>query len=402
MIERCLAATARAVSRAGADAAAAAAFGAITLTGLLISSNLACAAAPTPAQQQALAKAFENAVAAGFEGEVLVGDLHDIWFEQAAGRADRARGLLHRTGAVWRWASVSKQVTAVMTLQAVAEGRLALEDTVQKHLPSFTGPTAAKVTVRQLLQHTAGLPNPDDTPEGGGVPSFYLRQGADLQPAALAYCAAAPKRAPGERFEYNNCDTLVLSAILGAVERQTPAELLSRRVTQPLGLKTLRLNQGSGREGSQAVAYDAAGHPVSQPNVATFGLSGAMEGSARDLLTFDRALLSDRMLPRALRDVMWAGEPKLGYVALGAWAFEARLAGCQAPVKLVERRGDVGGVQVRNLIAPQSGVSLVVFTNLAELDFGEIWQGRGLSHDLAAAAFCPEAESRAEREPPGG
>lgn len=378
------------------------AWSAATVAGLLIPLSLACAAAPAPVQQQALAKAFDKAVAAGFEGEMLVGDLQDIWFEQAAGRADRVRGLPHRTGAVWRWASVSKQVTAAMTMQAVAEGRLALDDTVLKHLPTFTGPTAAKVTVRQLLQHTAGLPNPDDTPEVGGVPSFYLRQGADLQPAALAYCAGGPKRAPGERFEYNNCDTLVLSAVLAAVEQQAPAELLNRRMAQPLGLKTLRLNQGSDREGSQAVAYDAAGQPLPQPQVANFGLSGAMEGSARDLLAFDRALLSDRLLPRALRDVMWTGEPKLGYVALGAWAFEARLAGCKAPVKLVERRGDVGGVQVRNLIAPQSGASLVIFTNLAELDFGEIWQGRGLSHDLAAAAFCPEAEPRAERQPSGG
>ena len=125
-----------------------------------------------------------------------------------------------------------------MTLQAVAESRLALDDTVQKHLPTFTGPTAAKVAVRQLLQHTAGLPNPDDTPEVDGVPSFYLRQGPDLQSAALDDCAAAPKRGPGERFEFNNCDTLVLGAILAAVEKQAPAELLDRRVVQPLGLKT--------------------------------------------------------------------------------------------------------------------------------------------------------------------
>jgi CubicO group peptidase (beta-lactamase class C family) len=398
MIEHRFAATVRGV----AGAAACVASGAVTLAGLLTPLSPACAAPPTPAQQQALANAFDKAVAAGFEGEVLMGDLQDIWFEQAAGRADRERGVPHRTGAVWRWASVSKQVTAAMTLQAVAESRLTLDDTVQQHLPTFSGPTAAKVTVRQLLQHTAGLPNPDDTPEVGGVPSFYLRQGEDLQPAALAYCAAAPKRAPGERFEYNNCDTLVLSAILAAVEKQTPAELLKRRVAQPLGLKTLRLIEGSGRERSQAVAYDAAGQPVPQPQVANFGLSGAMEGSARDMLAFDRALLSDRMLPRALRDVMWTGEPKLGYVALGAWAFEARLAGCKVPVKLVERRGDVGGVQVRNLIAPQSGASLVIFTNLAELHFGEIWQGRGLSYDLAAAAFCHEAEPRAERQPSGG
>ncbi len=354
----------------------------------------ATATPPSAAQQQNLAAAFDNAVAAGFEGEMLVGDLQDIWFEKAVGRARRAgleAGQPHRTGTVWRWASVSKQVASVITMQAVAEGRLKLDDTVQQHLPTFTGPTAAQVTVRQLLQHTSGLPNPNDTPEVGGMPSFYLRQGADLDATALAYCGGAIKRAPGERFEYNNCDTLVLGALLSAIYKQPVAELLKHRVAQPLGLTTLRLNDGigPGNNLAQAVAYDAAGHTVPQPKVATFGLSGAMEGSARDLLAFDRALLTDRLLPRAQRDVMWTGDPKLGYVALGAWAFETRLAGCKAPLKLVERRGDVGGIQVRNLIAPQFGISLVVFTNLADLEFGELWQGRGLGYDLASAAFCP-------------
>lgn len=87
------------------------------------------------------------------------------------------RGLQHRTGAVWRWASVSKQVTAVMTLQAVAESHLALDDTVQEHLPTFSGPTAAKVTVRQLLQHTTGLPNPTTRPRLAACPTFTCARG---------------------------------------------------------------------------------------------------------------------------------------------------------------------------------------------------------------------------------
>lgn len=346
----------------------------------------AWAAPPSAAQQQSLAAAFDKAVASGLEGEMLVGDVQDIWFEKAAGRADRANGKPHRTGAVWRWASVSKQVAAALTMQAVAEGHLTLNDTVLQHLPAFAGPSAAKITVRNLLQHTSGLPNPNDSPEVGGMPSFYLRQGADLDATALAYCGGPIKRAPGERFDYDNCDTLVLGAILGTIYKQPVAELLQRRVVQPLQLKSLRLNQGS--SSAQAVAYDAAGHTVPQPKVATFGLAGALEGTARDLLAFDRALLTDQLLPRAQRDVMWTGDPKLGYVALGAWAFETRLAGCKAPVKLVERRGDVGGIQVRNLIATQLGISLVVFTNQAELEFGELWQGSGLGYDLASAAFC--------------
>jgi hypothetical protein len=87
---------------------------------------------------------------------------------------------------------------------------------------------------------------------------------------------------------------------------------------------------------------------------------------------------------------MWRGEPKLGYAALGAWSFPSTLRGCAGPVRLVERRGAIGGVQVRNVIAPEKGRVLIVFTNDEGVDFGEVWQGKGLSHDLLSAALCAE------------
>ncbi len=116
-----------------------------------------------------------------------------------------------------------------------------------------------------------------------------------------------------------------------------------------------------------------------------------MEGTARDLLAFNRALLAGRLVSAASRQAMWTGEPKWGYAALGVWAFTTPIAGCAEPVELVERRGYVGGIQARNIIAPTRGVSVVVFSNQAEFDFGEIWQGRGMSHDLLAAALCGSA-----------
>ncbi|MEH6675802.1 hypothetical protein [Phenylobacterium sp.] len=64
------------------------------------------------------------------------------------------------------------------------------------------------------------------------------------------------------------------------------------------------------------------------------------------------------------------------------------LAGCAEPVRLVERRGIVDGVQTRNLLAPDLGRVLILFTPDADLEFFEIWRGEGLTHDLAAAAFC--------------
>ena len=59
-----------------------------------------------------------------------------------------------------------------------------------------------------------------------------------------------------------------------------------------------------------------------------------------------------------------------------------------APVAIVERRGQIGGVQVRNFLLPASGRALVMFTPREATDFGEVWQGKGLTYRLASQAFC--------------
>lgn len=335
----------------------------------------------------AVARVVASATSQGFAGEVLVADADEVLFDVAVGLADREGRVEHRTGAVWRWASVTKQVTAALVMAEVDAGRLGLDDPVAQHLPRFADAATATVTLRQLLMHTSGLPNPDDSaPDASGQPSFYTRSDRDLDASAFGYCRGTPKRPPGTTFEYDNCDTLVLGAVLARLEGETFARIVEARIAQPLGLASVRVADDTPR-GTQ-VAYDANGVRVPQPRLATFGAAAAIEGTARDLLGFDRALLGHRLVSALSTKTMWTGEPRFGYVALGAWAFSARLAGCAKPVQLVERRGDVGGVQVRNVIAPELGRVLIVFTNAADFEFGEIWQGKGFTHDLLAAALC--------------
>ena len=133
----------------------------------------------------------------------------------------------------------------------------------------------------------------------------------------------------------------------------------------------------------------SAGKPLTgRFNVATAGPAAALIGTARDLAAFDRALLNGSLLSRNALAEAWKGDPKQGYQALGVWAYPARLDGCSAPVQLIERRGDYAGTQVRNIIAPDMKRVVIVFTNDADVEFGEVWQGRGLTHDLLAAALC--------------
>jgi D-alanyl-D-alanine carboxypeptidase len=340
----------------------------------------------------ALQRTVDANTKSGFAGEVLVGDAKAVRFHAVAGLSNAQTRQLHRKGQVWRWASVSKQVAAALLMQQVDAGRVALTDSVAQHLPGFNSPQAAQITVRQLLQHLSGLPNPEDSlPDPNtGLPSFYSNAGVDANIDPLAYCAGPPKRAPGEAFEYNNCDTLVLAALLEKVSGMPYDKLLQAKVSGPLKLPGLGLAT-SGQPRATAVGVDAKGQAVPTPRLARYGAAAALEGSALDLLAFDRALMARRLVSEASTQVMWTGDPKLGYVALGAWRYDAPLRGCDKPVALVERRGDVGGIQVRNLIAPDAGMAVIMFSNQAEFEFGEVWQGKGMTHDVLAAALCTAA-----------
>ena len=330
-----------------------------------------------PVVPPAWTAAVDAALAQGLAGEVGLTDRHATLSLRVASAPQRP----HRAGERWRWASVTKQVTATLVLQQVAEHRLGLDDTLAERLPAFHGPTAAAITIRMLLTHTSGLPNPDDTPPEHAA-------GADGKPDAFGYCAGPAKAAPGAGFAYDNCDYLVLGAVLERVTGRSFAALVQERIATPLGLHRLALATDRDARRTVPGLVDAT---TREPtfNLATFGASGALTGEPTDLLAFDRALLGGVLLDPAATASAWHGDPALGYVALGAWAFPATLRGCTGQVLLVERRGEIGGIEVRNLIAPDAGRAIVVFADRADLDFGEIWQGRGLSWELASAGFCP-------------
>ncbi|WP_375398567.1 serine hydrolase domain-containing protein [uncultured Sphingomonas sp.] len=327
------------------------------------------------------------AAASGFAGEILVGEGDRIVIDRSFGlTVPRPAGAAapdggFAPGAAWPWASVTKQVVATLVMQQVADGRIALDVPAGRYLPLLAGKVAGP-TVRQLLQHRAGLRNPDDTPVGpNGFPAYYT-----ARYPTLGWCLGG-RKAAGGKWRYNNCDYVVLGALLQQVTGQTVPALYAERIARPLGLHAqfvapddlLRLDW----PGGGGVTADE------RPVFARFGAAGGLAGTARDLVTFDQALLHGRLLPAAARAEMWRGDPGLGFEALGQWSFDAKLKGCPTPVKIIERRGGIGRFQARNILLPDQDMSIVIFTNRGDFDFGEVWQGKGFSYDLLSAAACP-------------
>jgi D-alanyl-D-alanine carboxypeptidase len=340
-----------------------------------------------------LDKVMDAARNNNFSGVILVGDDSKVLYEKAIGFADKAKKLPHSVDMPWRWASVSKQVTSVIVAQLAEDGRLSLDKTIADYLSpkQFSGRDASRITIRQLLQHTSGLPNPDDVGKEASankMPIFYrtkISHDRVHEVSTRAFCSGVSKRAPGEQFEYNNCDYLVLGAIIEQVTGGGFHSNLAKRIARG---GTLRMAQNDTMSSQKVVGYLDTARVEPRINLVAYGAAGAMTGTPRDLLAFDRALMGNDLLSANMKREFWKGDPKLGYAALGVWAFPAPLKGCKDPVDLIERRGEIGGVQVRNIIAPQLKKAVVVFVNRADWEFGEIWQGKGFSHDLLSAALC--------------
>ncbi|MFM9829370.1 MAG: serine hydrolase domain-containing protein [Sphingomonas sp.] len=342
-------------------------------------------ATPVAAEQpRADARAVAAVVAASkinLVGDVLTSKGDKVFFRSEIRAFRSTESKTH----LWRWASVTKQVIATLVMQQVAAGRIDLDAPLSTYLPGFTSANARLITVRQLLRHQSGLPNPDDTAATAeSVPAYYAPGFSGSRDPLTGYCAGPVKAAPGGNWAYNNCDYIVAGALLGAVTGKSWQTLVQERIVKPLHLRSLAAFPTT----EVLVPGEIDGKPETGYDIAAFGASAGLYGSVGDLWRFDRALMTGKLLPDTARAQLWDGQPRLGSIALGQWAFSARLKGCAGPVRIIERRGAIGGIEVRNFILPDNDVVAIMFVKSAGFDFGEVWQGKGVSFDLLSAAAC--------------
>ncbi|WP_271078378.1 serine hydrolase domain-containing protein [Aurantiacibacter sp. MUD61] len=313
-----------------------------------------------------------DALGEDFPGDAILYREGMTYFLHWAGECDE--------GADWPWASVSKQVVATLVMQEVERGTLALDALAISYLPFPPAMTDDAPTIRQLLQHQSGLRNPEDSPlNANGIPEFYA-----TGEHGLDWCLAGRDNPRTEGWEYNNCDYIVLGAVLEAVTGERFAGLLNRRFREA-ELRQMSLPSRRPRGG---IKYYDSDFPI---DISRYGPSAGLLGSVDDMIAFDRALLDGRLLSDEARETMWESDPALGYMALGQWVFELALAGCDAPVRIVERRGDIGAYEVRNFIIPERDAALAMIVHDEDFSFGETWQADSFSNSVLSAAICGDA-----------
>ena len=215
-----------------------------------------------------------------------------------------------------RIGSNTKTFVAVVVMQLVQEGKVGLDEPIETYLPGLIkgeGIDGSKITVRQLLQHTSGLPEYTDTTPGSGdifqIKDHYIPP-RDLLDTALGKPAAFE---PGTQWAYTNTNYVVLGMLVERVSQRPVGEQIDERIVKKLGLShTYFPAQGEEKiRGTHPQGYhlSAGGklEDITEMDSAWAWAAGAMVSTPSELNTFFQAVFDGRLLSQSSIEEMKKG-----------------------------------------------------------------------------------------------
>jgi D-alanyl-D-alanine carboxypeptidase len=257
-----------------------------------------------------------------FSGVVLVAHGDRMLVHHAYGFANREEGVPNGLDTPFATYSLGKMFTSVAIAQLVSSGKLGWDDTLAKVLPSYPNKEAAKrITIRQLLTHTAGVPDPF-------LSKRYGKRKYDSHEEMLADFADAPLNAnAGKSFDYSNGNFAVLAAVVEHLSGLRFDEYLNRNVFAPAGMTLPRVKEAVGY--ARFTEYDPLGVEARRPSSVRGGSGGSARAfgfgggayTAEDLFRFARALRTGKLVPMAIADSITKGEVSMGGPAKYALGF---------------------------------------------------------------------------------
>ncbi|MFI8960539.1 serine hydrolase domain-containing protein [Streptomyces sp. NPDC053493] len=289
---------------------------------------------------------------------VRIGGSEGSW-RGSSGVHDLESGRPAEAGARFRVGSVTKVFTAATVLRLAAEGRIDLDRSARSYLPDLIPARYGRVTVRQLLNHTHGIPAarmPGET-----VEEWYAHRFDVHDPRAMVRSATSQPRefAPGSRQHYLNIGYTIAGLLVERVTGDTYEHQVAVRVLRPLGLRDTYFPgadpaiEGPYNHGYQRMRLDDGTTGLRDVSVwgATDGwAAGDLISTTADLERFTRALFAGRVVRGPLLEEMFTlpkvtdlktGEPAAYAVGLsmkklggrevwgktgGRWGYNAAIA----------------------------------------------------------------------------
>lgn len=310
---------------------------------------------------------------------MLVARGNKVIYRKARGRAEIEFDVPLSPDHVFQIASVTKMFTAAMILKLADSQRLSLDDFLALYLSDF--PNAERITLRQLLNHTAGISDIVKEPQ----PGFSRR---DVDTAMLI--AEIRKRPlnfePGTRWSYSNAGFILLGAVIEKITGSPWHDAIDKQLLEPLGLKHTRYGADPTLIKGRVAGYtsDGKAHTVSNAGFISLTVpaaAGALLSTVDDLRQWMRALAAGQVIDKKSFQRMITPVPELAGTQpnyrYGLGTFLWRVRG----EAMIGHTGQINGFASALVYLPESDITVIVLANDDNFD------ARSTARRLAAIAL---------------
>ena len=333
----------------------------------------AASAAPSKGEAESLKSRAQGLVEAGYPAALAaVSDSKGESAGVAVGKGSLETGQAPPMDGEVRVGSASKTFVAVVVMQMVQEGKVGLDEPIETYLPGLIkgeGVDGSKITVRQLLQHTSGLPEYTDTylssraAESENMQHYVPPR--DLLDTALGKPAAFE---PGTQWKYTNTNYIVLGMLIERVSQRPVGEQIDERIVKKLGLSHTYF-PAPGEEkirGTHPQGYhlSAGGklEDITEMDPTWGWAAGAMVSTPSELNTFFQAVFDGRLLTQASIQEMKKGVD----IGSGGRVYGLGLIGTPLSCGGTAwgHGGDIAGYHTRGGVGPDGTAVTVAVTAL--------------------------------------
>ncbi|MEV8569524.1 serine hydrolase domain-containing protein [Streptomyces sp. NPDC051322] len=345
--------------------------------------------------QQAMDAAVKDGVP-GVTGQV--NDAYSVWMG-TSGVGNLTTGAPRSAVDRYRIGSMTKTFVATVMLQLEAEGKIDLDSTVDTWLPGVVqgnGNDGRRISVRQLLNHTSGVPSYTADPEflkRGFTVEFLEHRYDTYTPEQLVDIAMRQKPLfdPGTAWSYSNTNYILAGMIIQKVTGRPYEDEIKRRIINPLGLYATSVPRtASSMPAPSSRAYSKLSlapqptdrtYDVTELNPSAAASAGAMISSSGDLNRFYSALLGGKLLPAKQLTEMKTTVPVSGAGLITAYGLGLMKFSPSCGAEVWGHGGNIQGSASQAVTSADGKHSL-------SFNFNGDWAGN--SQAVIEAEYCPK------------
>ena len=233
-----------------------------------------------------------------FNGSALVSDQGKVMYKKGFGMANMEWDIPNTANTKHRLGSITKQFTAMLILQLVADGQIDLQKPITTYLTDYPKASGDMITTHHLLTHTSGIPNYTSFPK-------FMEDESRTPYAPADFVSVFSEKpldfTPGEKFSYSNSGYFLLGVIAEKLTGKTYEQLLQDKIFNPLQMNDTGYDMHGVILKNRATGYEKEGGGFVNASYLDMSIpyaAGSMYSTVEDLYKWDQALYTTTLLPK--------------------------------------------------------------------------------------------------------